>query len=137
MQHDFEMSSSFRSYDIIMFCFFQKVIEINTKYQEKLSSLRGRQASQREEFFRKESQERLQKYHQAGMSDRQSRPGSIVPHGYGGVAAAEAHRSYGTGQYDFYRERPPSVGGGRSLETEGRVPFPEGRVYNNARARYY
>lgn len=121
----------------LCFSLFQKIIEINAKYQEKLSSLRDRQASSREQFLLKESQDRLQKYHQAAISDHQSRPVSVDPRCYGGVAPVEVQRSYETGQYDFYRERPPSVAGERILETEGRVPFPEGRVYNNARARYY
>ncbi|KAJ4849637.1 hypothetical protein Tsubulata_017747 [Turnera subulata] len=117
-----------------------KIIEINTRYQEKLSALRAQQANRREEFLRKESQARLTQYQQAGMSTYPS-TGLQDARGYSGTAvagaAAEAHQSYPTSQFDSYRDRPQFAGGGRTQGTEGRVPYPEGRVYNNAGGRYY
>ncbi|KAM7526744.1 hypothetical protein LguiA_016646 [Lonicera macranthoides] len=129
----------------------EKIIEINTKYQEQVSSLRARHNKQREEYLRKESEERLHQYHQTGIVHHLIKSGASDPRGYGvapAAAAAEAHRSFGTGQYDSYRERSPFLGGGISQgaearvpypegHLEARVPYPEGRVYNNAGARYY
>ena len=46
----------------------QKIIELNTKYQEKILALHSQQAARREEFLRKESQARLNQYQQAGMN---------------------------------------------------------------------
>uniref|UniRef100_A0A5B7BA73 Uncharacterized protein n=1 Tax=Davidia involucrata TaxID=16924 RepID=A0A5B7BA73_DAVIN len=116
----------------------EKIIEINTQYQEKLSSLRSRQTSRIEEFLRKESQARLHQYQEAGMGHHPpNNTGPIDPHGYSRAAAIEAHRAYATGQFESYRERTPFLGGGRSQGTDARVPYPEGRVYNNSGARHY
>ncbi|CAK9171114.1 unnamed protein product [Ilex paraguariensis] len=116
----------------------EKIVEISNQYQEKLSSLRTLQANRREEFLRKESQARLHQYQQAGISHHLVIASSVDPHGYSGSAATEAHQAYATGQYESYRDRTSSLGGGRSQGTEGRVPYPQGRVYNNnAGARYY
>ncbi|KAA8534606.1 hypothetical protein F0562_032135 [Nyssa sinensis] len=114
----------------------EKIIEINTQYQEKLSSLRARQASRREDFLRKESESRLHQYQEAGMGHHPTNMGLIDPHSYSGAAAAEAHRAYAS-QFESNRERHSFLGGGRSQGTEARVPYPEGRVYNKTGARHY
>ncbi|KAI3458757.1 hypothetical protein Pfo_015420 [Paulownia fortunei] len=98
--------------------------EIKNKYQEKLLALRAQQASRREEFLKKESEERL-------------RNSFTNLHGYTGPIATEAHRAYPSGHTDHvdsYREESPFLG--RSQGTKGRVPYPQGRVYNNAGARF-
>ena len=114
------------------------MIEINLQYLEKLSSLRAQQANRREELLRNESQARLQKYQQERTVHQLTNAGLSGPHGYNdGVAAAEMHRAYATGQFEPYRELPPFLGGGRSQATEARVPYPQGRVYNNSAGRNY
>ncbi|KAA8539060.1 hypothetical protein F0562_025752 [Nyssa sinensis] len=115
----------------------EKVIEIITQYQEKLSSLRTRQASRIEEFLCKESQAHLHQYQEAGMGQHPpNNTGPIDPHGYSRAAATEAHRAYATGQFELYREQTPFLGGRRRQGTDARVPYPEGRVYNNTGARH-
>ncbi|CAJ1976594.1 unnamed protein product [Sphenostylis stenocarpa] len=42
----------------------ERILEINTEYQEKLSSLRALQATQREEFLRQELHARVNQYHE-------------------------------------------------------------------------
>ncbi|GMP22146.1 hypothetical protein CsSME_00000291 [Camellia sinensis var. sinensis] len=117
----------------------EKIIQINTQYQEKLLSLRAQQAKRREEFLLKEAQARLHQYQQAGLNHHHpTNAGPIDPRGgYGGAAATEAHRAYATGQSESYRDRTPFLGGGRNQGTDARVPIPEGRVYNNTSARNY
>ncbi|XP_061986620.1 uncharacterized protein LOC133705437 [Populus nigra] len=120
----------------------EKIIEINTRYQEKLSALRAQQANRREEFLRKESQARLSQYQQASMSHNPN-TGLQDARGYSGAAATgpisagETHRAYASSQFESYRGRPQYGGGGRAQGNEGRIPYPEGRVYNNAGARHY
>ncbi|KAK9284016.1 hypothetical protein L1049_012275 [Liquidambar formosana] len=115
----------------------EKIIEINNQYQERLSSLRAKQANRREEFLRKEAQARLQQYQQTRMSQYPINTGLGDARSYGGagVAAAvvEAPQAYVGGQFESYRERTQQ--GGRR-PTEGRVPYPAGRVYNTG-GRYY
>lgn len=118
-----------------------KIIEINTRYQEKLSALRAQQANRREEFLRKESQARLSQYQQAGMSNNLN-SGLQGAGGYSGTvdsgATAEAaYRNYPSAHLDSHRDRPQYTGGGRTQVSEGRVPYPHGRVYNNSGGRYY
>ncbi|KAJ0966343.1 hypothetical protein J5N97_027481 [Dioscorea zingiberensis] len=47
----------------------ERLSEINTQYQEKLLAMRARQATQREDFLRKESLARHQQYQQAWVMD--------------------------------------------------------------------
>lgn len=115
----------------------EKVTEINTRYQEKLSSLRTDQANQREEYLRKESQDRLRQYQQPEVGHHTIQTGTGDHHSYNGASVAEARGSYGSGQNDLYRERSPFFGGGVGQGTEARIPYPEGRAYNNTGARYY
>jgi len=125
-----------------IFLLLQNIIEINTRYQDKLSALRAQQANRREEFLRKESQARLSQYQQASMSHY---PNTGLPdaRGYSGAAATgpisagETHRAYASSQFESYQGRPQYGGGGRAQGNEGRIPYPEGRVYNNAGARHY
>ncbi|KAG5556922.1 hypothetical protein RHGRI_007230 [Rhododendron griersonianum] len=58
---------------------FQRIIEINAQYQEKLSSLRAHQAKRREEFLLKEAQARLHQYKQADPANASP----IDPRSYG------------------------------------------------------
>ncbi|XP_010263065.1 PREDICTED: uncharacterized protein LOC104601440 [Nelumbo nucifera] len=116
----------------------ERTSEINSQYQEKLTSLRARHASRRDEFLRRESQARQQQYQQAGMSHYQNNTGPSDPQGYGGsvAAAGEPHGSYGMGQFDSYRERAQLLGGTRGHGFESRGPYPGGRAYNTG-GRYY
>lgn len=116
----------------------ERIIEINTRYQEKLSALRAQQANRREEFLRKESETRLHQYQQAGLS---SHPNSGLQdvRGYGGtavaVSAGEIH-GYRTGSFESQGDRSHFTGGRRTQGSEVRVPYPEGRVYNTS-SQYY
>lgn len=147
----------------------EKIIELNTKYQEKILALHSQQAARREEFLRKESQARLNQYQQAGMNhhlntgirDTHGTPEEFLrkesqarlnqsqqaglnhypntgmhdTHGTPVAAAAEAHQAYAASQFESYRERQHMLGSGRTQGTE-RVPYPSGRVYNNASRHY-
>ncbi|KAJ6900900.1 hypothetical protein NC652_026866 [Populus alba x Populus x berolinensis] len=120
----------------------EKIIEINTRYQEKLSALRVQQANRREEFLHKESQARLSQYQQSSMghypnTGLQDTRGYSVAAAAGSTGGGETHRGYASSQFESNRERPQYGVGGRAQGNEGRVPYPEGRVYNNAGTRYY
>ncbi|KAL9247923.1 hypothetical protein vseg_021300 [Gypsophila vaccaria] len=113
----------------------EKILEIDNQYQEKISALRTRHATRREEFFRKESQARLHQYQLAGAGTlpNNSAPADISHsnHGYG-----EQQRPYGSGQFDTYRN-PESLERRRMQGTDTRVPTPGGgRVYNTG-SRFY
>ncbi|XP_021744940.1 uncharacterized protein LOC110710902 [Chenopodium quinoa] len=124
----------------------EKIIEINNQYQEKLSSLRAKYATLREELLQRESQARLQTYQLAGMTPYQNNSGPVDmnqghhgPHGYGApdMAPGEPHRQFGGRvEFDSYRERHESFGRGRIQGADTRVPTPGGRVYNTG-PRYY
>ncbi|KAL9388320.1 hypothetical protein Peur_016925 [Populus x canadensis] len=120
----------------------EKIIEINTRYQEKLSALRVQQANRREEFLHKESQARLSQYQQSSMghypnTGLQDTRGYSVAAAAGSTGGGETHRGHASSQFESNRERPQYGAGGRAQGNEGRVPYPEGRVYNNAGTRYY
>ena len=125
-----------------IFLLLQKIIEINTRYQDKLSALRAQQANRQEELLRKESQARLSQYQQASMNHYRN-TGLQDARGYSGAAATgpisagETPWAYASSQYESHRERPQFSGGGRAKGNEVRIPYPEGRVYNNAGARHY
>ncbi|KAH9609905.1 hypothetical protein KSS87_012215 [Heliosperma pusillum] len=119
----------------------EKIIEINNQYQEKVSALRSRHGTRREELFRKESQARLQQYQLAGVG---TPPNNNAPadmsrghRGYGpqGSVPVEPQRQYGSSQYDPYR-RPESLERGRMQGSDTRVPTPNARAYNTG-SRYY
>lgn len=117
----------------------EKMIEINTQYQEKLLSLRAHQANRREEFLRKESQARLQQYQQTAMNHNPKNTGRGDAQSHSSRAAAtaeEARQAYAISQFDSSREQPQYPSRRRGQSTEGRVPYPSGRVYNTG-ARYY
>ncbi|XP_043702400.1 uncharacterized protein LOC122652660 [Telopea speciosissima] len=131
----------------------EKMNEINTEYQEKLTALRARHSTRRDEFFRRESQARQHQYQQAEMSPYTNSMGQSEPKNYGaaaapaaageahrayasGQAADEAHRAYASGQFDSYRERAQFLAAGRNHGLESRGLYPGGRVYNTG-ARYY
>lgn len=116
----------------------EKIIEINTRYQEEVTALRAKQVTQREELFRKESQTRFNQYLQAGRPHYRN-TGVPNAHGYAEIPVAvpaEAHQDFATSQLESYRELPQVLGSGRTQGSEVRVPYPSGRVYDNA-ARYY
>lgn len=115
----------------------EMMIEINTKYQEKLQAMRAQQASRRQAFLHKESQTRLHHYHQARMS-HYSNTDSQDASGYGSEAVAAtstAYDGYTPGRFEPYREQPQSIGG-RTQATEARVPYPKGRIYNGSTPYY-
>ncbi|MED6205908.1 hypothetical protein PIB30_022036 [Stylosanthes scabra] len=125
----------------------ERILEINKEYHEKLSALRDLQATRREEFLRKELQARLNQYQE---SKRSYSPHMKVPvpvvvpdaHGFTTTSpstfTAEANsRFYGATEYNKRDgERTVSLSSGRSQGSEGRVPLPPGRVYNNSTAYY-
>lgn len=114
----------------------EKIMEINNKYQEKLSVLRAQQANRREEFLRRESEARLQQYQQAGMNYLLDRTGPNNPHGYVPAVPPQPYPAGHMDRINSHSQSPfPGVGGNRG--TEGRVPYPQGRVYNNASGRSY
>ncbi|TKY51773.1 ubiquitin carboxyl-terminal hydrolase 8 [Spatholobus suberectus] len=114
----------------------ERILEINTEYEEKLSSLRALQATRREEFLRKELQARLNQYHEG---KRKYCPNMKVPDAYGYVCpptftAGEAigSRFHGAIEYKHDGERTLRSSSGRSKGSEAKVPLPPGRVYNNS-----
>lgn len=114
----------------------QKIMEINNKYQEKLSVLRAQQANRREEFLRRESEARLQQYQQAGTNHLQARTGPNNPQGYVPAVPPQPYPTDHRDHINIYGQSPfLSVGGNQG--TEGRVPYPQGRVYGNSSGRSY
>ncbi|KAF8397999.1 hypothetical protein HHK36_016925 [Tetracentron sinense] len=117
-----------------------KINEINAQYQERLTTLRTRQASRRDDFLHRESQVRKHRYQEAGMSHYPNSTGLGDPRGFSGATATaaggEADRAFATGQFDSYRERAQFLGGSRSQGLESRGPYPGGRVYDTG-SRYY
>ncbi|XP_073120885.1 uncharacterized protein [Henckelia pumila] len=107
----------------------EKLIEINNKYQEKLSSLRAQQASRRKEFLGKELEERLLQYQQAETGNPLITNAPNDPHRYAGT-----YHSARAGHLDSYRERAPFPRW--SQGAEGRVPYPRGRDYEQTGTRY-
>ncbi|CAL5436396.1 unnamed protein product [Camellia sinensis] len=115
----------------------ERINTINTQYQEQLAALRARHSGRRDEFLRRESHARQQQYQQATMDHYpNSGMGPSDPHGYGGAAGSESHRTYNVDQYDSYRERARFLGSTRDHGFESRGPYPGGRVYDTG-SRYY
>ncbi|XWS73788.1 hypothetical protein CRYUN_Cryun02cG0159500 [Craigia yunnanensis] len=125
----------------------ERIIAVNTQYQEQLAALRSRHASRRDEFLRKESLVRQQQYQQAMMDHyphSSTAPGDTMstgnPHGYSGgagsAAAGDGHRGYNSDNFDSYRERTRFLGGARDQGFEPRGSYPGGRVYDTG-SRYY
>lgn len=113
------------------------MIEINTRYQEKLSSIRVKHTAQIGEFLRKESQARLHHYQQAAASTHQMERGPTGPSDYGWSVATEALRPYETMPNNAFREHHHQHHGAeRRQGSEERVPYPHGRVYNNSGASF-
>ncbi|CAO2829729.1 unnamed protein product [Amaranthus hypochondriacus] len=116
----------------------EKIIEINTQYQEKLSALRAKQSARREELLQRESQARLQQYQIACRSPYRNNVGRNVMnqghHGYGApdMIPNEPLGQYdGANQFDSYRQHHESFGRGRmQAAADTRIPTPGGRVYN-------
>lgn len=124
----------------------QRLNEINGQYQEKLLSIRARQAALRDDFLRREQQIRQQQYQQAHLGSYQGSGGAADPHhAFGSAAAAaaalgEGPRSYGGGQFNSsFRERQQfsGSGGGRGRGFESRVPHHGGGRAYGSNARYY
>ncbi|WCJ40131.1 hypothetical protein M5689_021062 [Euphorbia peplus] len=118
----------------------EKINAINTQYQEQLAALRGRHASRRDEFLRKESLVRQHQYQQTVM-DR----GGMGSSGYMGNAPStvpsEAHRPYNNDSFESYRDRDRDrqfLGSSRDqgFEPRGAYHGQGGRVYDTA-TRYY
>lgn len=115
----------------------ERINTINAQYQEQLAALRARHSGRRDEFLRRESHARQQQYQQATMDHYpNSGMGPSNPHGYGGAAGSESHRTYNVDQYDSYRERARFLGSTRDHGFESRGPYPGGRVYDIG-SRYY
>ena len=73
-------------------------------------------------------------YRNTGLQDACGYSGAAAT---GPIIAGETPRAYASSQYESHRERPQFSGGGRARGNEVRIPYPEGRVYNNAGARHY
>lgn len=115
----------------------ERINTINAQYQEQLVALRARHSGRRDEFLRRESHARQQQYQEATMDHYpNSGMGPSDPHGYGGAAGSESHRTYNVDQYDSYRERARFLGSTRDHGFESRGPYPGGRVYDTG-SRYY
>ncbi|PWZ57411.1 hypothetical protein Zm00014a_020972 [Zea mays] len=130
----------------------ERLKDINTQYQEKLLTLRARQANYRDEFLRKESLARQQQYQHASMSHYASNSTAGEQHGYNPTAAGtppvaaggaygEAHRGYASGQYESFSDRPDypefhDGGRGRGRSSEQRAQYPGGRAYNSGGRRF-
>ncbi|GMY23501.1 hypothetical protein FCV25MIE_18742 [Fagus crenata] len=80
---------------------------------------------------------RLNQYQQAGVTHHPN-TGIHDAHKTPVAAVAEAQRDYATSQYESYKERQHLLGSvsGRTPGAEARVPYPSGRVYNNAAHHY-
>ncbi|ESW16197.1 hypothetical protein PHAVU_007G136700 [Phaseolus vulgaris] len=114
----------------------ERILEINTEYQEKLSSLGALQATQREEFLRKELHARVNQHHEGR---RNHCPNMNVADAYGYVCPpilcdgeAIDSRFHGAIEYKHDGERTLRSSRGRSRGGEAKVPLPPGRVYNNS-----
>lgn len=113
------------------------MVEINTRYQEKLSSTRVQHAAQIGEFLRKESQARLDHYQHSAVSNCQTERSVTDPRDFGWSVATEAPPSpYGTMPNDSYKEHSQYHGTERGQGSEVRVPYPHGRVYNSSGAQF-
>lgn len=112
-----------------LYYLFQKLIELNDKYQEKLSTLRAQQASRRKEFLGKELEERQLHYQNAETGNPWITNVPNDPHRYAGT-----YHSAHAGHLDSYRERASFPRWNQGAE--GRVPFPKGRDYDQTGARY-
>ncbi|CAM8967994.1 unnamed protein product [Rhodiola kirilowii] len=142
----------------------ERLMEINIQYQQQLSSLREKQAARRQEFLQKESDTRLYQYqkpggiqgypdnltHQyggvpasvaaGGAAHQYNHPpeatrtyGASVSQHYSPHVAGEATRDYRP--FESYGERSHR-GSAKTEDAAGRVPYPEGRVYNTV-SRYH
>ncbi|CAL0321204.1 unnamed protein product [Lupinus luteus] len=93
----------------------ERILEINTEYQEMLSALKAQQATRREEFLRQELQARLNQYHEDKRNQcRNMRVPDV--HGYTGhLAAGEAiGRSHGAAEHKLDGEQAPRLPNWRS-----------------------
>lgn len=122
----------------------ERLIDIDTQYQEKLAAIRTRQAALRDEFLRKESLARHQQYQQLSMmSSYHKNSGLRETYGYGpappAATAAQGapHQGFGRGNFESYRERPEFVDEARIREFESRGQYPVDRAYNSGGGRYY
>ncbi|PWA53994.1 hypothetical protein CTI12_AA439580 [Artemisia annua] len=84
----------------------ERMIEINTQYQERISSLRVQHAARLGELLRKESQARLNHYQQAAISTHKTERGPTEPRDYDWSTSTEAPRRYGTMSNDSNRSMP-------------------------------
>ncbi|KAL3520928.1 hypothetical protein ACH5RR_019077 [Cinchona calisaya] len=108
------------------------IVEINNKYQEKLSALRARQAIQREKVLHKESEARLHQYQTAGTGQSPTRMGTSEPHGYAGPTISHTHQGHAPAQFNYLGEGHQYPGRDTNQGTSGRIPYLGGRVYKNA-----
>lgn len=118
----------------------ERLIDINTQYQEKLAAIRARQAALRDEFLRLESHARHQQYQQSSAMGYQKNAGPRETYGYG-QTSADPHlggpqQAFGRGSFEPYGERPEFTGDARIREFESRGQYPGGRAYNSG-GRYY
>ncbi|XP_073304717.1 uncharacterized protein [Primulina huaijiensis] len=103
----------------------EKLIELNDKYQEKLSTLRAQQASRRKEFLGKELEERQRQYQQTETGNPWITNVPNDPHSYAGT------------YHSAHAGRPERASFPRwSQGAEERVPYPRGRDYDQTGARY-
>ncbi|EPS58853.1 hypothetical protein M569_15959, partial [Genlisea aurea] len=130
----------------------ERLNAINLQYEEQLAALRARQASQREEFLRRESQTRKEQYQKSIMEqqypattprDFNSAPsGGELPHqqlrGAYNAAAEDAYDSYRE-QQQQQQQRGRFPGNAREQQQHGydsKAPYSRGRGYNSG-SRFY
>lgn len=122
----------------------ERIVEINTDFQEKLSSLRALQETRREEFLRKEAQARLNQ-DQHGKRNRypdikvEDANGYLCPSTtFIAREVTSSSRFHGVTEYNKYVGDPKecltttSNGMQTTQRNEKRVPLPPGRVYKNS-----
>nr|GEV55190.1 hypothetical protein [Tanacetum cinerariifolium] len=81
----------------------ERMLEINTQYQERFSSLRVQHAARLGELLRKESEARLNHYQQAAISTHKTERGPTEPRDYDWSMSTEAPRRYGTIPNDSHK----------------------------------
>lgn len=103
--------------------------------------MRSRQAAERDDFLRKESQARHLEFQKVNLNGYQNEVGPDEYYGFGTTASdavtlGEAHRSYGGSQPSMYRDRVQFSGVSRDRGFESRGPYPGGRAYNSGGRRF-
>lgn len=85
---------------------FQRLIEINTQYQQQLSLVRTKQAAQRQEFLQKESDTRRYQYQRPGVQEYPNNLTTGDFHQYGRASGMSASAAAGGVAHQY---NPPEL----------------------------